>query len=381
MGAPQIAWTKNVRGLGDVVMTKSCDSGSLPFVGDFERFLEGATRFEHYPSSDSEKFFEKRVMEGFLDKIEAGIDVPNYPQFRDMREMFLAMMDGVERVKGGYRETKIASLRPNRSLIPEVVVIKKNSQMICENKKPIEVKICVTGPYTLSTIFLYRDNEIFGRLGNTIAQIVENNVFSEKHSRVRLVAVDEPAFGLQNDPLIDFGSRGRENLRNAWESIFLKAKSKNAQTLLHLHNTSDELFWETKSLNVIDSHIDDPIYQTKKTKKRLELTDKFLKASVSIADFDTLIKRRIITTSQQKMTELSMNQKVAEAWTSITRRKIDPETFLEKLDIMKKRLIEITGRFGPERIPYAGPECGLRGFPNYECALECLRRVSSTVKT
>jgi len=362
-------------------MTKSCDSGSLPFVGDFKSFLEGATRFEHYLTSDSARFFEKRVMEGFLDKIEAGIDVPNYPQFRDMSEMFLAMMDGVERVRGGYRETKIPSLKPDRSLIPEVLVIKKNSQMIYEKKKPFEVKICVTGPYTLSSIFLSRDNEIFSRLGNIIAQIVENNVFSEKHSRVSLVAVDEPAFGLQDDPLIDLGSGGRENLRNAWESIFHKARSKNAQTLLHLHNTSDELFWETKFLNVIDSHIDDPVYRMKKTKERLESTDKFLKASVSIADFDTLIKRRIITTSRQKMTELSMNQKVAEAWTNITRRKTDPETFLEKLNITKKRLIETTGRFGPERIPYAGPECGLKGFPNYECALECLRRVSITVKT
>jgi len=88
-----------------------------------------------------------------------------------------------------------------------------------------------------------------------------------------------------------------------------------------------------------------------------------------------------MTTSRQKMTELEMNESIAEAWTGITSRKTDPEIFLENHDVMKKRLVEIVGRFGVERVPYAGPECGLKGFPTYECALECLRRVSSAVKT
>jgi len=362
-------------------MIKSCDSGSLPFFDDHKKFLEGATRFGLYPVSDSVKFFEKMVIESFLDKLGTGINVPNYPQFRDMNEMFLAMINGVEKVKGGYLETEILSVKADRSHIPEVMTIEKNSQMIYEKKgEPFEVKVCITGPYTLSFLFLHRDHGIFSRLGNTISQIVENNVFSKKLGKVSLVAVDEPVFGLQDDLLIDFGSKGRENLRKAWESILHKAKSKNAQTLLHLHNTADELFWEIDSLDVIDSHVGDPLYQMKKTKERLESTDKFLKASISISDFDTLIKKRIIKTSRQKMTELAINERIAEAWTGITSRKTDPKIFLEKLDVMKKRLVEIVGRFGLERVPYAGPECGLKGFPTIECALECLRRVSSTVR-
>jgi len=362
-------------------MIKSCDVGSLPFFGDTKKFLEGAARFGLYPADDLVKYFEKGVIQGFLDKVAAGIDVPNYPQFRDMSEMFLAMMEGVERVKGGYVETKIPSLKADRSSIPELMVIKRSSQIICERKgEPFEVKVCVTGPYTLSSLFIYRDNEIFSRLGNNISQIVENNVFSEKHGRVGLVAVDEPVFGLQDDPLIDYGSEGRENLRKAWESVFHKVRSKNVQSSLHLHNTADELFWEVKSLDVIESHVDDPIYQMKKTKERLESTDKFLKASISTAEFDTLIKKSIIETSKQKMTESTINEKIAEAWTNITSQKTDPVVFLENVELMKKRLVEIVGRFGVERVPYSGPECGLGGFPTYECALECLRRVSSAVK-
>jgi methionine synthase II (cobalamin-independent) len=77
-------------------MIECCDSGSLPFFGDVEKFLEGATRFGVYPVDDSVEFIEKKVVEGFIDKLGAGVDVPNYPQFRDMNEMFLTMLEGVK---------------------------------------------------------------------------------------------------------------------------------------------------------------------------------------------------------------------------------------------------------------------------------------------
>ncbi len=363
-------------------MTKSCDVGSLPLVGDSEKFGEGAKRFSLPSADESAEFFEKRVLEGLLDKILVGVEVPNYPQFRDMNEMFLSMMEGIEKIKGGYLETQIPSVKTDRSHIPEVAVMEKHSQRIQEEKgEPFEVKICVTGPYTLSSLFPYRDKGIFTRLGNAISQIVENNIFNDKHGRVGLVSVDEPVFGLQDDPLIDFGSRGRENLRRAWESIFQKAKSKNAQTALHLHSTTDDLFWSIDSLSIIDSHVDDPLNQMKNTKEKLESTDKFLKASITFSEFDTLIRQRILSNSREKLTEISVNEKLAEAWKDITQGRTDPEIFLEDVNAIKGRLVELVGRFGVERVPYAGPECGLKGFPTYESAMECLRRVSSAIES
>ncbi len=363
-------------------MIKSCDVGSLPLIGDVERFLEGATGFESSPTEKTAKYFERMIVEGFFDKLRAGIDVPNYPQFRDMNKMFLGMIDGVEKTKDGYMETGILSMRTEESCIPEVSVVKENSQQIYERiSEPFHVKVCVTGPYTLSSLFIYRDKEIFSRVGAMISQIVENNLFNRKYGSVSLVAMDEPIFGLLDDPLIDRGSEGREHLRKAWESIFHRAHSKGIQTCIHLHNTADELFWEVKSLNIIESHTDDPIYQTGKTKELLESTDKFLKASVCITDFDRLIRESITTASQQKMSELTINEKIAEAWRGVKSGNLDSKAFLESDRLMKKRLIKIVNQFGVERILYAGPECGLGGFPTYECALEYLRRVSDAVKT
>jgi len=361
-------------------MIKSCDSGSLPLVDDERVFLKGATSPQ--PSTKaSVRYFEKKVTEAFLNKIGAGIDVPNYPQFRDMNQMFLEMMDGVEKTKEGYMETGILSLKAGKGCIPEVSAIERASPKICEKiGESFKLRVCVTGPYTLSSLFLYRDGGIFTRLGDMLSKIVQNSVFGGKYGGVVLVAVDEPTFGLLDDPLIDHGSDGRENLRKAWDSIFQKARSRGVQTCLHLHNTADSLFWEVESLNLLESHVDDPLYYMKRTKELLESTDKFLKASICITDFDKLIRNRIVADSAQKLNEFSVNQRIAKVWKDITHRKLDPKSFLEDEKTMQKRLIKIIERFGVERVPYAGPECGLRSFPSYEFTLECLRRVSTTVK-
>ena len=362
-------------------MIKSCDSGSFPFVGDSAKFLEGAQRLSLHQTDESAEFFEKKVVENFLDKIGVNIDVPNYPQFRDMNTMFLSMMDGIETIDAGYLETKVPSVKAEKSHVPEIVAIEKNSQMIQEKKgEAFEVRVCITGPYTLASFFPYKDARTFSRLGNVISQILENNLFSNKHGKTSLVSVDEPSFGLVDDPLIDFGSEGRENLLRAWESIFHKIKSKNAQSMIHLHSTTNELFWDVESLEIIDSHVDDPLQETKKTRELVESSDKFLKASITYNDFDKLILHRIVADSREKLSEFDTNEKVAEAWSDIKNGRVDPKFFLESVDTMKNRLVGVVDQFGVERILYAGPECGLKGYPTYESALECLRRVSSVVE-
>ena len=362
-------------------MIKSYDVGSLPFFGDIKKFSKGAEHFSSHPEDVSSKYFEETAVTSFIDKVETDIDILNYPQFRDMNKMFFEMINGIEQIKTGYMQTNILSLKSEKSHIPEVVAIKENSQEIYEKiGKPYETKICVTGPYTLSSLLTYRTSETFTRLGNLISQIIENNVFSGKYGRVSLVTVDEPTFGLLDDPLVEFGSDGREHLRKAWESIFQKAVSTGAQPCLHLHSTADKLFWETEALNIIESHVGDPLYQMKENKEHLETNDKFLKASICIVDFDKLIRENVISACQQKLDELTVNQRVAEIWKNILDRKLNPEIFVEDAELMKKRLIRIVNQFGADRVLYAGPECGLKGFPTYECALECLRRVSEAVK-
>lgn len=363
-------------------MVESCDAGSLPFAGDVDKFLEGANRYGSLADDLKAQFFEEKVVEGFLHKMESGIVVPNYPQFRDMSDMFLSMINGVEKAKGGYMETGPLSLQSGKGVLPEVEAIKRNSRNFYEKLGvSFKVRICVTGPYTLASQFLYRDKRIFGRLGDVLAQIVERNIFNNRYGAVSMVALDEPVFGMIDDPLMDRGSEARENLRRAWELILEKAGSKNVQTCLHIHSTRDELFWEMQALDIIEAPTKDPIYEAKRTKELLESTDKFLNASVTLADFDQLIRNYMIANSRRKTSEAEINEKIGETWKNIKEGKVDPLIFLESTDAMRKRLARLIENFGANRIAYSVPECGLRGFPTYECALECLRRVAEATKT
>jgi len=361
-------------------MVRTCDAGSLPFVGDFQKFLIGASNYGRVVN-DSTEFFEKKIVEGFLHKVEAGIDVPNYPQYRDMTQMFLDMIEGVGKVNGGYVEIAPLTLKEGKGTIPEALAIKNRSQEIYEKlQQPFQLRICVTGPYTLSSLFAYKDKGTFTRLGNVLTQIIEANIFNTKQGSVRLVSVDEPVFGFIDDPLLDRGSESRENLLKAWESMMHMIGAKGAQACLHLHKTSDELFWEAKALTIIESHVGNSFYQAKRTKERLESTDKFLKASIAVTDFDQLIRNKIIATSKLELNETSINEKIAETWKNLSKSQIDPTIFVENLELMKERMVKIVEHFGRNRVPYAGPECGLRSFPTYKSALECLRRVAKAIK-
>jgi 5-methyltetrahydropteroyltriglutamate--homocysteine methyltransferase len=200
-------------------------------------------------------------------------------------------------------------------------------------------------------------------------------VFTSKNVDITLLCIDEPVLGFLNDPLLDYGSEGRVSLRKAWDEICRAATIRGVETSMHLHDTSDDLFWEVDRLSIVESHVDDPLYTLESTKKRLEETDKFLKASIAVTLFDTLIESEL--RKEGAMGEVQ--ERIGEIWTQIRNNCIDPHIFIDDINLMSARLASIIKRFGPERINYAGPECGLGGWPSYDSAMECLRRISITI--
>jgi len=357
---------------------ESYDVGSMPFVGDLKKFAEGAlhlTSKSDKATSASTEYFETKIIDGLLDKLRTGINIPNYPQFRDMNTMFFEMLNGIEKMSGGYVEIEKPSLKSGRSSIPEVLAISKNSEEIYKKLgAPFKFKICITGPYTLSSLFAYKDPLLYQRLSDVLNDIVDGNIFKDKYGEVRILTVDEPLFGMIDDSTIDVGSDGREKLLQAWEKIFHKGLEKGVDTCIHLHSSTDELFWEIESLKIIETHEGDPLYSSRRTKKLLESNEKVLKASICGTNFDKIIERYLIS-KKQNLSSQDVAQKIGDVWKTIKSGIFDPNTLLEKAETMTKKLENTIKIFGSERIPYAGPECGLMGFPTYDCALECLKRI------
>jgi 5-methyltetrahydropteroyltriglutamate--homocysteine methyltransferase len=360
-------------------MVESYDVGSMPLKISQREFSEIFHAFEKQTNEELSKKFEEVVVQAFVDKILAGINIPNYPQFCDMSEMFLSRMDGIEKFKEGYVEIESLRLKPEKAKIPEVLAIEKCSKAIFDRiGESFRLKVCITGPYTLANFFPYRNEETFRNLGRVLAEIVRKNIFKNKFGQVYMVTLDEPLFGVISDPMMDYGSPGRDALLKAWEKIFSEVSAKGIVTSLHLHSTADELFWYVKCLKVVESHVNDQLYERKANQKKLEEYDKFLKASICLTDFDQLIRNYIIQSSRSRQIEIC--EKTAEIWKKIHKGTLNSNIFLEEENLMKNRLEKIVETFGIGRVIYAGPECGLGGFPSYETAIEYLRRVANAVK-
>ncbi|UCH37611.1 MAG: hypothetical protein JSV76_00040 [Candidatus Bathyarchaeota archaeon] len=362
-------------------MIRTYDVGSIPFFGDFSRFTNGSKmqtlsdllRPEQYISD--RKYFEKKIIAGFVDKIKSGISVPNYPQFRDMTAMFLNRIDGITKNQKGYRVTGDLSIREEQLIIPEINVIRNHAREIHEKiGGPLKLKICVSGPYTLASLLDIKAPSLFLNLCRIISKIISRNIFREKYGAVELVAVDEPLFSLVDDSTLDYGQEGRENLLKAWELLFNQVKSRGIQSILHLHNTTNDIFWHIPSVDIIESHVSDPLYTSSDTRTRLEEFDKSLKASICMTDFDLLIRKAL--ESQGVTQDTLLGQQIANTWKDIKTGRIDPVSFLESTPLIANRLQTAVNKFG-NRVCYAGPECGLQSFPTYDSAFECLRRVTA----
>jgi len=361
----------------------SSDIGSMPATAEPRVIEAGAQRsgtllpllnvgVEEY------KCFRDAVVSGYADKARVGVDVPNYPQFRDMNEMFFQLMRGIEKVEGGLMA--VGSIRPVQGAsIPEVDVIRRESVKARElsGREKLRIRVCVTGPYTLASFFGARTPGLYRTLGRALAGILDESLFRSRYAEVAHVCVDEPVLGFMNDPMLDFGSDGREALRAAWDDVCRTASSRGADTSMHLHNTSESLVWDVEHLDAVGSHVGDPMYTSESTRQLIEEKDKHVWAALGVTQFDSLIQMH----HQAEGYTGEMPEKIGETWTGIKRGAIDPYTFLEDQGTMEKRLAKIIEFFGAERVAYASPECGLNSFPSYGVALECLRRSVAAVES
>lgn len=347
---------------------KTCDVGSMPFEGDYKKFID--------ESESQKKYFSEKIIQGFVDKFLAGIDIPNYPQYRDMNEMFLVQLDGVVKTKEGYIPERTIGVKEGKIELPEIKVLRGSLELLHEKiGEPVKIKICLTGPHTLSWMFAYKDLDILSQLADCLTSILDANLFKNKHGEIGLLSIDEPLLGIVDDSRLDYGSPGRDVLIKSWDKIFYSASSKGIDTILHLHNTRTELFWHVKNLKIIESHVNDQFYTSKQIKDMIERTDKFVKASIVITDFDQLIKQKL---EREFKVSTPILQQIGTMWSDIRKGRADPKTFIESVETITDRLRKIVEWFGSDRVPYTGPECGMSSFPTYQSAIECFKRIDES---
>lgn len=292
-------------------------------------------------------------------KIDAGVDVPTYPQFRDMNRMFLDIIND----ESSHEEPLI--VRKDRARIMELSAIEEvGDRYAGKTGEKLNIRLCVTGPIELYLKQFggtaYKD--VLNAFSTSIDRFISNSIENAKKLQISVISIDEPSIGI--NPQIMF------NDSDMIEALTIATKSSGLNkidTEIHLHSPLHyKLICRVPSISIIGvESAANPSYLDLIDKKDLEDYDKFLRIGVARTDIFGMAA--------------VLNEKYnTNVWKEPA--KLDEITAqMETPQIIEKRLRIAYSIFG-NRIKYAGPDCGLGSWPSQELAFNLLKNTGAGIK-
>ncbi len=292
-------------------------------------------------------------------KIAAGLDVPTYPQFQDMNQQFLGV------INDGSAAEEPLIIRREKAKIMELEAIEEvGEEYYRKNGRKLDVRVCVTGPVELYMkqfgATAYKD--VLNAFAVSIDRFIINSIDNAKNFRIATVSIDEPSIGI--NPQIMFNDI---DIIEALEKASKTSASHKIDTEIHLHSPLHyKLVCRVPSIGIIGvESAANPSYLDLIDKKDLEGNDKFLRTGVSRTDIFGMAA--------------ALNEKYGtNVWKEPSKLE-EITTQMETPQIIAKRLEKAFGIFG-ERIKYAGPDCGLGSWPSQELAYKLLRNTGLGIK-
>lgn len=309
-------------------------------------------------NKDSNALLFSIINDTFQQKIDAGVQVPTYPQFQDMNLQFLDIINDDECVEEPFKvKEDCARILELEAIEPAALKYKK------EHGKKLEIRICVTGPIELYLrLFGGTDyTDVLNLLATSIDRFVKNSIKNAKNFNIKTIAIDEPSIGI--NPQIMF----EESDIISALTIAGDSAIKNGDVEIHLHSPLEyTLACESPSINVVGiESASTPSHLELIDKQRLEQSDTFLRVGIARTDIFNL------TTT--------LNEKYGVNVWKETKYLSKVVTELETPSAVKKRCYVADSLFG-DCIKYVGPDCGLGSWPSQDIASQLLNNVSKGIE-
>jgi 5-methyltetrahydropteroyltriglutamate--homocysteine methyltransferase len=329
------------------------DIGSYPLPKDIDKsWIAGAIK-----KGDPGSF--NIIRNAMRQKIEAGVDVPTYPQFQDMTQQFLQIIND-----DSLAEEPML-VRRDKARIKELEALEDvGAEYYKKTGRILDVRICVTGPVELYLKQFggaaYKD--VLNAFATSVDRFIGNSMDNAKQFRITTVSIDEPSIGI--NPQIMFSD---SDLIEALEIAAKTAASHKIDTEIHLHSPLHyKLICRVPSIGIIGvESAANPSYLDLIDKNDLDEYDKFLRVGVARTDIFNMAA--------------ALNEKYGtNVWKEPSRLE-EIVSGMEMPHIIEKRLEKIYGLFG-ERIKYAGPDCGLGSWPTQELASSLLKNTNMGIK-
>ncbi len=277
-------------------------------------------------------------------KISAGVEVPTYPQFRDMIRMFL---DPIE--------------DPDLSESPYLIKNEKAEILELRALRPGErVRVCITGPVELylSAFGATAYSDILFSLATSVARFLEN----AKEAGVMAVAsLDEPSLGISSSIVF-----GEDEILQALEIASSPCRGMDCE--VHLHSPLyAEPCARVPGISIVGvESAAHPDYLRLIDRKLLEETETYLRAGIARTDILAMAARR----NERLGTNL---------WDDPSR--LEKEIIeMESVPVIKKRLEHAHLEFG-DRLRAVGPDCGLGSWPSQALACRLLGNCAEAVRS
>ncbi len=328
------------------------DIGSYPLP-------EGMTReWITQAVNSNDAVFLDIIMDAMRQKIGAGVEVPTYPQFQDMNQQFLRLINDET-----CAEEPLLVKKEKARIIELDAIEKVGEEYYKKNGRKLEIRICVTGPVELYLKQFGNTSygDVLNALAASIDRFISNSIENAQQIRIAAVSIDEPSIGI--NPQIMFNEAEiAEALEKATKSV------NNIDTQIHLHSPLlYRLVSSVKSIGIIGvESAANPSYLDLIDKKDLEDYDKFLRVGVARTDIFNMAS--------------VLNEKYGTNVWKEPSRLAEITTEMETPETIAKRLEKAYRIFG-ERIKYAGPDCGLGSWPTQRLAFKLLRNTGEGIKS
>lgn len=284
------------------------------------------------------------VRDVLAQKSRAGVQVPTYPQFRDMIRMF---MDCIE----------------NPALTESPYLIKKEHANIMELEAvPAgqDVRVCVTGPVELyiSAFGATHYPDILNNLAKSVARFL---CAALEEGKMSVASLDEPSLGLNSNIVFS-----EDEILEALEIASAPCRGRDCE--VHLHSPLyAEACARVPGISIVGiESAAHPDYLQLIDKKVLEETDSYLRAGIARTD--------ILSMSARLNEQLGIN-----LWQDMPR--LEREILeLESPQVMRKRLDKAYAQFG-DRLRATGPDCGLGSWPSQDLAGRMLANCAAAVRS
>ena len=288
------------------------------------------------------------VCDAMRQKIAAGVEIPAYPQFQDMNQQFLGIINDPYSAEAPFLVKEDCADVIELQLLEPVA-----KDYLEENGERLKVRVCITGAIELylkqfgSTEY----SDILELFARSVDRFVKRAPDLKSSFDVALISIDEPSIGINPGIMFD-----DDEIIHA---LNISAKSSDVDTQIHLHSPLHYRFaCESDSINVVGvESAANPDY--------LELVEK-----TDLEQYDTFLRVGVARTDIFGMTAELNERYQTNVWKE-TSRLDEIVTSMETPDTITKRLGQAYAQFG-DMIRYAGPDCGLGSWQYQDLAHKLL---------